>query len=175
MVACLDTPDLAATGDRIERVEDERRALAAAVEDYLHGELLSPIDPADLHGLSASIALLTHRTARALYFFSLLGNRPAVGDLRSLSRLLADSTAELVGGVEDLAGGRTRAISTRVRSVRRFRDESHVHVGKVLAIEATTEDRDVLLWRTVGETIDNASAQALVVAAETARVATKHD
>ncbi|MFO0741190.1 MAG: hypothetical protein U0270_35150 [Labilithrix sp.] len=54
-------------------------------------------------------------------------------------------------------------------------DESHVHVGKVLAIEATTEDRDVLLWRTVGETIDNASAQALVVAAETARVATKHD
>jgi hypothetical protein len=175
MVANLDAPDLAATGDRIERVQEERRELASAMEDHLHGALLSPLDPADLHGLSAHIGLFTHRVARALYFFSLLGAAPAPSDLRVLARLLGDASAELVEVIDSLVEGRTRTIAERVHVVRRLRDQARLQTGKILALAPSSEDRDVVLWRTVGEAIDAAAAQALTVAEEALRVATKHD
>lgn len=175
MVMNLDAPDLAGTGDRVERIEEERRAVASALEDDLQGTLLSPIDPADLHGFSASISLLTHRTARALYFFNLLGSESAPSDHRALAKLLGGATSELVGLVEQLTSGRTSELGERVRIVRRMRDEAHIHVGKLLAIAPADKMRDVFLSRTVGETLDGAVAQALAVASEALRVATKND
>lgn len=175
MVANLDAPDLAATGDRIERVEEEKRVLAAAMEDHLQGALLEPFDPADLHGLSANIALLTHRTARALYFFGLLGAERAPANLRVLARHLADATAETVRIVEDLTSRRARELGERARSVRSLRDDAHLQAERIVAIAPSTQGTDVVLWRTVGEAIDVAMAQALAVADECLRLATKHD
>lgn len=175
MVANLDAPDLAATGDRIERVEEERRVLAAALEDHLRGALLSPFDPADLHGLSANIALFTHRAARALYFFGLLGAERAPSDLRILARVLADASTETVRIVDDFSEDRPREIGERTHAVRRFRDQSHLQTGKIVAIAPATQGANVVLWRTVGEAIDVAVSQALAVAEECLRVATKHD
>jgi hypothetical protein len=174
ILANLDAPDLAATGDRIERIHEKRQELASALEDDLQGALLSPIDPPDLHGLSANIALLTHRAARALYFFSLLGAAGTPSHLRVLARLLGDTTAELVEIVEDLAAGGAGDIAGRVHAVRRFRDQAHVETAKILAIASSREDRDVVLWRTIGEAIDAALVQGLAVAEECLRVATKH-
>lgn len=173
MIASIDAPDLAATGDRIERIEDERRALAALMEDHLRGSLLSTFDPADLHHLSANIALLTHRAARSLYFFALLGSTAPPADLRVLVRVLGDATRELVATVHELAGSRTRGVARGVHTVRRLRGEARDHLGRVLAIAPSTEE--VVLWRTVGEAMDAAAAQALAVAVECLRVATKHD
>jgi hypothetical protein len=174
MVANLEAPDLAATGDRIERIEEERRALAASMEDDLRGALLSPLDPADLHGLSASIALLTHRGARALYFFGLLGSQVPPADLKALAKLFRRATAEAVAVVEDLTDGDVKAMGERVHSLRRIRNEAHVDAGRLLT-PGTNEQRHLLLWRTVAEAIDGAVAQTLAVGAEAYRIATKHD
>lgn len=175
IVANLDAPDLAATGDRIERIEDERRALAARIEDHLRGALLSAVDPADLHILSAEIASLTHRAARALYFFALLGSSSPPSDLRLLGRVLGRATNELMEVVDDVARVQPRAVAEHVRQVRQLRSEARLHAGRLLAIAPSTEDRDVVLWRTVAEAIDAAAAQALTVADTCLRVATKHD
>lgn len=177
MVANLESPDLAATGHRIERVEEERGRLVAEMEDHLRQTLLCPFDPADLQALSAAIAALTHRVARALYVFGLLGAEPPPGDLRAAARLVADVTAELVETIGDLTEGRGRAIGERVRSVRQLRDAVHLHAKRVVASDepSSAEDRDIVLFRTVGKCIDDAATQALVVADEVLRLATKHE
>jgi len=65
---------------------------------------------------------------------------------------------------------------TMWNAVRRFRDQAHLQAGKILAIGPSSPERtNVVLWRTVGEAIDVAISQAVAVAEECLRVATKHD
>jgi predicted phosphate transport protein (TIGR00153 family) len=163
-----------AVADQIKRLEHECDEISHEILRGIDRTFITPIDREDIHQLAVrldDVIDLIDGTVRRLSLFK-IGQPTALS--RSLSRVIVETTAELVEAVSRLRG--QKGVMERCIRIKQFENEGDVIYSESIAslFAAELPAIEVIKWKDVYDTMERCVDSCVVVAHVLESVVLKH-